>query len=111
MATTARGCFRLRTRHLGGLNLLFDERGVHAGVLQLSHNVLGVSQRAQQRRHVGPELAGQVQDIGELPFPVLGPLPDLVPQGAQAQEARANSWKTSGAPASTRWLRGAGGKW
>lgn len=79
---SASAFFYLRTLHLGGLNLLFDEGGVHAGVLQLSHNVLGVSERAQQRRHIGPELASQVQDVGELPLPVLCSLPDLVPQGA-----------------------------
>lgn len=77
-----RAFFYLHSLHLGGLDLLFDERGVHAGVLQLSHNVLRVSQRAQQRRHIGPKLASQVQDVGELPLPVLGSLPDLVPEGA-----------------------------
>lgn len=79
--------------YLSSLDLLLDERRVHAGVLQLFHDVLGVSQRAQQRRHVGPELPGQVKDVVELPLPLLGPLPDLVPQGAQAQEPGPDSWR------------------
>lgn len=85
--------FILLNSYLSSLNLLLDERGVHAGVLQLFHDVLGVSERAQERRHVGPKLPCQVQDVVELPLSLLGSLPDLVPQGAKAQQAGANSWR------------------
>ncbi|KAF3834233.1 hypothetical protein F7725_025437 [Dissostichus mawsoni] len=82
--------------YLSSLDLLFDERGVHAGVLQLPHDVLGVSERAQQRRHVGPELTGQVIHVVQLPLLLLRPLPDLIPQGAQAQEAGTDGWGGKG---------------
>lgn len=75
---------------------MFDERGVHAGVLQLPHDVLGVPERAQQRRHIGPELPGQVIHVVQLPLFLFRPLPDLIPQGAQAHEAGTDGWGGKG---------------
>lgn len=72
---------------------MFDERWIHARVLQVPHDVLGVSERAQQRRHVRPEFSGQVQDVVELSLPLLGPLADLLPEGTEPQEARMNGWR------------------
>lgn len=70
--------------YLSRFNLLFDEGGVHTRILQLFYNILGVFKRTQQCCHVSPELPGQVQDIIQLTFPLLSPLPDLIPQRTQA---------------------------
>lgn len=70
--------------YLGSFDLLFDERGVYARILQLFYDILGVFKGTQQCCHVSPELPGQIQDIIQLTLPLLSPLPDLIPQRPQA---------------------------